>query len=194
MQWSLSDKIAVGACIAGFAQFLALLATIWTMHRFGRRQLRAYIALKQARVLLEEDGNVQATIELYNCGQTPAYAMKVSHMSGFSSYPLKAVGYPPENLRKSYSILGAGGSFAILTKPCRYESLNRNALLREVENPNFVFGVRGYCTYEDIFGKTRRFRFQVIMGGPSAPVRINHDEQGQVFAALGNDSEGNDGD
>lgn len=80
--WSLSDKIAVGACIAGFAQFLALIATIWIMIRNGRRQLRAHVFPNDISVV---DGTLLDPQEMHkadipavsmlikNSGQTPAY-------------------------------------------------------------------------------------------------------------------------
>ncbi len=92
--WSLSDKIAVGACIAGFAQFLALITTIWIMIRNGRRQLRAYVIVERGIIAnvanpISEYGKRQATvaqlsvpstgpvaqITIKNTGQTPAYKL-----------------------------------------------------------------------------------------------------------------------
>jgi hypothetical protein len=64
--WSLSDKIAVGACIAGFSQFLALIVTIWIIIRNGRHQLRAYVLVERGIIAnvanpLSEFGQKQET-------------------------------------------------------------------------------------------------------------------------------------
>jgi hypothetical protein len=80
--WSLSDKIAVGACIAGFSQFVALLVTICIMIRNGRRQLRAHVFPNDISIV---DGSLLDPPEMHkadipaismlikNSGQTPAY-------------------------------------------------------------------------------------------------------------------------
>jgi len=159
----------------------------------AQQQLRAYIAVKNAKMLLLEDGTVEASLELCNSGQTPAYRLRVAHTCGFSAYPLPAIPGPPDDLRKSNSIVGAGGSHFILAKPKKSGPFDREGLLKEFEvNLHFVFGMRGYCSYEDIFKETHRFRFQLIAGGPSGPARLDVDEKGRIYAALCNDSEGNE--
>ena len=71
----LSDKIAATAIIVGFLQFVALVATVAVMTVTARRQLRAYVLVKGAR--LEHWDNVDdpaiATVVVRNYGQTLAY-------------------------------------------------------------------------------------------------------------------------
>jgi hypothetical protein len=159
----------------------------------AKRQLRAYISVKDARLVLHEDGQVEAAIEFYNCGQTPAYQLQIAHAHGFSSYPLQKIPDPPVDLRKSNSLVGAGNGFYALMKPAQHLDLDREALLAEFQHSNFVFCVRGLCTYRDIFKESHSLRFQLIVGGPSGSARLNTDAEGRLYAALCNDSEGNEG-
>jgi hypothetical protein len=190
--WTTSDKIAIIAAAAGVFQFTALIATILTMHWFSRRQLRAYICVRNTKAHLYDDGTIEASLEIYNCGQTPAYAMKVSHTRGLSTYPVPPIGEPPQDLRQSVSVLGSGGSTFVLAVPYKAEKVNLLTLLDTFKTKqDAVFVLRGLCVYKDIFKKTHRLRFQVIMGGPSGEPRMNTDEIG-LYAVLSNDSDGNE--
>ena len=80
--WTLSDKIAVGATVAGFLQVAALIITSYVMIRNGRRQLRAYVFVENAwakRTADKDEWNVRYRVR--NTGATPAYKTRVTDIA-----------------------------------------------------------------------------------------------------------------
>jgi hypothetical protein len=159
----------------------------------AKRQLRAYMVVKNARLFLHPDGTVEPTFELDNCGQTPAYDLQGAHYCRFGSYPVEDVKTPPEGLRKSTSVIGAGRQFYGLGEVINYRNMGLVGLLNQLGRPDFVCCVNGYYTYRDIFKEEHYLKFQVIVGGP-AGIRQDTNEKGQVFACFCNDSTGNESD
>jgi hypothetical protein len=192
-KWTLSDKIALISAIAGAFQFFALIATIQTMHRFSSRQLRAYVATSSAKLFLHVDGSFEPVIEFKNSGQTPAYDFRVALLAGFESYPLANRGKPPEDLRQSVCVVGAGGSHVTPggRKNEGGDLANGKALLEDLEKRESVFSARGICSYTDIFKRKHQLHFQMIVGGPSGPPSWTQDERGIMFAPFSLDSTGN---
>ena len=160
----------------------------------AKRQLRAYLAVRDAKALLYDDGVLEASLKLHNCGQTPAYGLQGAYKVGFSPYPIPTPGTPPEDTRKSISVLGAGGDYYILAKFAGLPGQTMNDTVKELHAPDFVFSLVGYFTYKDIFENEHFIRFQQIIGGPSGPLRYDRDDKGRVFASFCNDSEGNEAD
>ena len=62
----------------------------------AKRQLRAYMVLRNARLFLHENGAVEAKMEIANCGQTPAYNFRGGHLCRFTLYPV------PESRNSTY--------------------------------------------------------------------------------------------
>jgi hypothetical protein len=172
----------------------ALAVQVWIMRGTAKRQLRAYMVVRSARLYIDEDGTVEAKMEIANCGQTPAFDLQGAHISRFDHYPVQSPGIPPDELRQSQSVIGAGLAFHLLSPCGRHDKGNRDHLLGKLsaEDKLLVYCVNGYYTYRDIFRDTHHLRFQLIIGGP-AGVRIDRDKDG-MFAALSNDSAGNDAD
>ncbi len=159
----------------------------------AKKQLRPYIALKEPRLFLHDDGAVEFALELKNSGQTPAYELEGACLCRFESYPVKSPGDPPAKIRKSRSIIGAGGTFFVLPDVVPSKSNSIQSLLAGLSSPTFVCCVNGYYTYRDIFKDSHFIRFQLITGGP-AGLRHDTDKNGKLFLVLGNDSEGNEAD
>jgi hypothetical protein len=159
----------------------------------AKRQLRAYMSIKNAKLLLHDDGSVEASLELDNCGQTPAYDLQGAHLCRFDSYPVTNPGVPPEGTRKSNSIIGAGKQFFALANAIKYRGMGREELLASLGLPDFVCCINGYFTYRDIFKDPHYLKFQMIVGGP-AGIRQDRDKDGRLFASFSNDSEGNEAD
>lgn len=161
----------------------------------AKKQLRAYMVVRNARLILHQDGFVEAKMELANCGQTPAYDLRGGAFCRFTRYPIQNVPSMPKDLRQSQSTIGAGLAFHMLPPGGRHDSGNRDHLLRklETEGNNLVYCANGYFTYRDIFNDPHWFKFQLIVGGPGG-VRLDSDATGQVWASFSNDSEGNEED
>jgi len=159
----------------------------------AKRQLRAYMVVKNARLFLHPDGAVEPKFELDNCGQTPAYDLQGAHYCRFSSYPVEAPDTPPEGTRKSTSIIGAGRQFYGLGCIINYRRMGLAGLLNHLGRADFVCCMNGYFTYRDIFREKHYLKFQVIVGGPSG-IRQDTTEKGEMFACFCNDSTGNESD
>jgi hypothetical protein len=160
----------------------------------AKKQLRAYMVVRNARLFFHEDGAVEAKMELANCGQTPAYDVRGAHFPRFSLYPIKEPGVPPSELRQSQSVIGAGLALHILSHIGRHDKGDREYLLAKLseKGQDLVYSINGYFTYRDIFKDSHFLKFQLIVGGPSG-VWIDRDSSG-MWASFNNDSEGNDAD
>jgi hypothetical protein len=161
----------------------------------AKRQLRAYMVVRNARLILHEDGFVEAKMELANCGQTPAYDLRGAALCRFTSYPIQKTKPIPDGLRQSQSTIGAGLAFHMLPPGGRHDGGVREHLLRKLsaEGGNLVYCANGDFTYRDIFEEPHWIRFQLILGGPGG-VRLDSDATGQQWASFANDSEGNEQD
>jgi hypothetical protein len=160
--WSLSDKIAVGACIAGFSQCLALIVTIWIMIRNGRRQLRAHVFPDDISIV---DGSLLDPPEMHkadipaismrikNSGQTPAYdvvswwEIKVIPVAeeGFLSVPVLA--------KKHSTTVGTGCTFS---KGLWFDRAITADEKEEIFRGTLGIYAHGRLEYRDVF-KFRRF-------------------------------------
>lgn len=160
----------------------------------AKRQLRAYMVMRNSRLIIHEDGFVEAKMELANCGQTPAYDLRGATLCRFTTYPIQRPKSMPNNLRQSQSTIGAGLAFHLLPPGGRHDKGNREQLLRKLsaEGGNLVYCVNGYFTYKDIFQDPHWIKFQMIVGGPGG-VRVDADESNQ-WASFSNDCEGNEED
>lgn len=159
----------------------------------AKRQLRAYMVVKNARLFLHSDGAVEPKFELDNCGQTPAYELRGAAFCRFDNYPVTSPGAPPEGIRKSTSVIGAGRQFHGLGNIVSYRGMGLTGLLNQLDQPHFVCCMNGHYTYRDIFKEPHCLKFQVIVGGPGG-IRQDTTEKGELFAVFCNDSTGNESD
>jgi hypothetical protein len=191
-QWSLSDKIAIGATIAGFLQFFALIATIWTMHRFGRRQMRAYFGTPEGKLCILADGNVEPRVTFKNCGQTPAYELEVETCGRFES---RGDQYPPPRRRPALyphpHIVGGGSPYHFTCDPVQ-SGREKDVLLNDLALGQLAFRLYGKCTYRDAFKDPHFIDFQLFVGG-GAIVQYTIDPDKGSLAML-TDSKGNSAD
>jgi hypothetical protein len=186
-RWSLSDKIAVIASIAGMLQFLALVATIWVMIRNGRRQLRAYVFPDSASILdgtmldppQPERTNVPGIVmTIRNSGQTPAYQAvswaQIAVINVNDETNLTA----PEMRDLFSSPLGSG---AVFNKALWFDRpLAANEITDISEGTRAIY-LYGKIAYRDAFKKARftNFRFRYIgRFPPHKEAIINFSERG----------------
>jgi hypothetical protein len=135
---------------------------------------------------------VEPRVELFNCGQTPAYDFRGAHLVRFCDYPVSSSTKPPEaDMRVSTGIIGAGLSYHLLCKIVDGGAGNRERVVHKLSDPKVVFCINGDYAYRDIFKDTHHVLFQMVVGGPSGIPRIDSDESGAVFAPFANDSAGN---
>jgi hypothetical protein len=177
--WTLSDKIAFIAAGAGFLQFLALVITIWTMHHFGRRQLRAYVVVERgiigniANPLISEGvtpetvariTNPQSTpvvqITIKNTGQTPAFETVHWGRICVDNFPLTS-NFPPmtDPGKRFWSFIGPGIA--------EVKTLKLQKILTEEETQRLHAGTLAiYChgeiRYRDAFGKKHFTQYRVM--------------------------------
>jgi hypothetical protein len=201
-QWSLSDKIAAGATIAGFLQFIALIVTIWTMHRFGRRQMRAYIIPEtgsivnianpdpvvgppretEARIQYPEWGPV-ARITIKNVGQTPAYDVLHWGSLDFREYPLRS--QLPTMTDELYGHRSPVGPGIPITKTLSHRTLTEDEVL-SLKNGTSCLYWNGIIVYFDIFKKKHVTRYRLMYGRMGGAVGVNTD---LTFAEEGNETD-----
>jgi len=162
--------------------------------RTAKRQLRAYMAVRKSRLILHEDGSVEAKIKLANCGQTPAYDLKGGVYCRFDMYPIRDIKPIPDDLRQSQGTVGAGLACWLLPPGGRHDKGNRGHLLNKLSavGGNLVYCANGYFTYRDTFQDPHWIKFQMIVGGPGS-VRVDTDGN-QQWAVFSTDSEGNEED
>ena len=158
----------------------------------AKKQLRPYIALKEPRLFLHDDGAVEFALELKNSGQTPAYELEGACLCRFESYPVKSPG-DPQRKSENRAALSVPEDFLCSSDVVPSKSNSIQSLLAGLSSPTFVCCVNGYYTYRDIFKDSHFIRFQLITGGP-AGLRHDTDKNGKLFLVLGNDSEGNEAD
>src|SRR5579872_2715896 len=93
--WTLSDKIAAIASVAGLLQFTVLIFTYFIMRGTAIRQLRAYCLVARAEILDVEVGKTpRARITIKNFGQTPAKNFSIISVMGYDTFPISRLPEP----------------------------------------------------------------------------------------------------
>lgn len=144
-----------------FVVTLLLFIATWRLARTAdmtaKRQLRAYVSLRSARIDVWNGGQqLKITVIIKNSGTTPAYGFHTwidAQISGTEAKPYSDM--PPADLDRPRSILGPGDEVTltkyieILTP--QYYSVQRGELK--------VYAW-GRIDYRDAFGKRRHFIFR----------------------------------
>jgi hypothetical protein len=161
---ALSDKIAVIASIVALLQFFALVATIFVLMRTAKRQLRAYVFVKDGRIDITPDGTgFVSRINFKNFGQTPAY--QYSTWIGGGIFQIDDLPFPskskPLSERVNRSIVGPSAETPMVTGPTALSPAN----LQAIRNETMAIFIWGGVDYVDAFGKSRRFILKMRMTG-----------------------------
>jgi hypothetical protein len=136
------------------------------------------------------EGKVEAQIHIKNCGQTPAYDVRIWIHTWYGTYPLKApLPTPPEGFRMSSAVLESGGKTIMISpeKP----ALSKEEMNLLGSKPEYTMYVYGKITYRDIFEEIRYTNYRLMYGGPEGRKTFVRDE---VWGMLQPDTEGNDAD
>jgi hypothetical protein len=201
--WSLADKIAVFASLAGFLQFLALVATIWIMIRNGRRQLRAYVLTESgnianvadplpaigprretdARITHPEWGPV-LRIQIKNMGQTPAE--EVIHWAAmyFKEWPLTSDLPPIPKLIDAYrSVMGPS---IPITKILFWGPRLTEEQVRQLHEGKAALYCQGQITYRDVFRNKHFTTYRLMYSTAGGAIGVNTE---LTFAEEGNETD-----
>ncbi len=161
--WTLSDKIAAGAIIAGMLQFFALVATVFVMIRTAKRQLRAYVFNDHA-TLVDFDDVPTIQVLIKNAGQTPAFSVVAWNAVRLSQVPLEIELGPPGEFTVTRCNLGPGMSFHLTTRLAALPQTKRAAIRAGTE----ALYVHGRADYIDAFGSKRVLTWRLLYGAESA--------------------------
>ena len=63
----------------------------------AKRQLRAYFGAAEGKLYIRDDGSVEPRVTLTNCGQTPAYDLRVIESGRFETRPFKKIPRPDQS-------------------------------------------------------------------------------------------------
>lgn len=201
--WSLADKIAVGATIAGFLQFLALLFTIGIMVRNGRRQLRAYVMaeignivnvanpdkskgpiFKTGAELAHPEWGPIVRIQIKNTGQTPAYAVVHWAELYYREFPLKSF-LPPMPLEEGLNRSPMGPGIPI-TKTLFFGPPLTEEQIKGLKNGTAAIYCQGIIWYRDAFLKRHFTRYRLMHGSMGGRIGVNAEF---TFCEDGNDTD-----
>jgi hypothetical protein len=199
----LTDKIAVGATIAGFLQFLALLFTIGIMVRNGRRQLRAYVMaeignivnvanpdkskgpkFKTGAELAHPEWGPIVRIQIKNTGQTPAYAVVHWAELFYREFPLKS-SLPPMPLEEGLNRSPIGPGIAI-TKTLFFGPPLTEVQIKGLKSGTAAIYCQGIIRYRDAFLKRHFTRYRLMHGAMGGRIGVNTEF---TFCEDGNDTD-----
>jgi hypothetical protein len=138
----------------------------------GHRQLRAYVFPDQANLVWGGTGKpTEADIVIKNSGQTPAYKLSTSMLTGIAPYPpqddLVIPAMPP-----NHTVVPPAGSysFSVATeKPFTSDQL------KAIQKGTQAIYAMGEIAYTDAFGECRltRFKFYYLGAGAEIGGKVN---------------------
>lgn len=156
----------------------------------ARRQLRAYICVNTAALELFSSNMPSAIVNFKNCGQTPAYDVRVWIHTWIAHYPLTEIlPTPPEDFQMSSNTIGPGGTTQMV--PPKKPPLNQflTSMLGSATATYFVYG---QVTYKDVFGQEWYTNYRLMYGGPRGNIANRKAEGKDQVWVLSPDVEGNE--
>jgi hypothetical protein len=127
----------------------------------AQRQLRAYLQVVKAQVVLRGDPVIQ--IEVHNSGQTPAYGIAVPSGVELSENPRKTDPALTNEDADARAIVGGGETFSIEISYTKGR-LNRHEV-QGIEEGRLGIYIWGIINYTDIFETKRFTRFSYVLTG-----------------------------
>lgn len=131
----------------------------------AQRRLRAYVNVESCEIQ-QIDGGYLLIARLTNCGQTPAYRVRIMGESFGAEYPLRIPNRGFIEVADGFETpLGPGQShdaaYALRTE-------DPEQAMQQVLAGNVGLYIQGLCRYEDVFGHERETRFRYVFGGRPA--------------------------
>lgn len=131
----------------------------------AQRQMRAYINVDACEIHLIDDGFILSAT-LKNCGQTPAYRVRIMGESFAAEYPLRTPNRAFEEVGERHDApLGPG---QVHSAPYAIRSPDPQEAMKQVLAGQVGLYIQGLCRYEDAFGNARETRFRYVFGGRPA--------------------------
>jgi hypothetical protein len=138
----------------------------------GHRQLRAYVFPDQANLVWGGTGKpTMAEIVIKNSGQTPAYKLSTSMVTGIAPYP------PPDDLTipampPNHTVVPPAGSYSFSVgteKPLTADQL------KAIQKGTQAIYAEGEIAYTDAFGECRmtRYKFYYLGAGADIGSKVN---------------------
>lgn len=177
-QWKAADAADRSAWWAAFAGwfgglgFLGVLAAVgmafhsnWIARDTAKRQLRAYVTVDDCTMTVMDAGQgCLLQVVLKNCGQTPAFNLRLYGESFADKYPIPEIKRVKEMHANYGTVVGPGQS----TTTVQRLTGDMQRGFADVASGEIGFYIQGVCEYADIFGKVQRTTFRYVHGGRPA--------------------------
>ena len=163
--------------VATFFLWLSTRKLVLGAEKTARHQLRAYVFVLSAEVLIKSDEHSvpEAKVTFKNFGQTPAKGL-ISR-SGFALYPFPNSEMPNiviaerefsgDLTKTDLAPTGENKSSIQITRDPAYATAARKAeLVERLTNGTSIIFVYGEIRYTDVFGVDRWTKYRFTMGGP----------------------------
>jgi hypothetical protein len=148
-EWLTIAGLFITAIVA-FFQWRELNKTDHTLKDTARQQLRAYVYVEKASVIIDSR-KLRAIVDLRNSGQTPAYDLTVVSRTDGNDFGKAFVPRPFENVPLDKTILGPSGA---ISPNSEMEILADNDLvLQAFKQGQGVIYVTGQARYRDAFNR-----------------------------------------
>lgn len=162
--WTLAEKIAAIASLAGFFQVAALIATLWLMRKTALRQLRSYISDVNGKAIFvsSAEPRIEIDIQFRNAGQTPAYDVEIRCAHPVLAKPNDRPFDTPSPFAPVRTVIGPGNEFQIRRVITQVSSEQ----LRQIQNSEKAIWIWGRVDYVDAFKNPWYLVFRCFaMGG-----------------------------
>ena len=163
--WSIFATLlsAVSLSAVAFALYLTVEANRIARDT-AKRQLRAYMEVFETKIgIFPEDGEIIIQLTFQNCGQTPAYKLRLMSEGFAAPYPLvEERDFLPVNHHDWSASVGPGLTYSCVR---RLFADDVSAFIEEAKARRMCPYIQGVCEYEDGFGVTHETRFRYAFAG-----------------------------
>jgi len=168
-QMTIATWIGVGLLVVTLLLTLqanrAAVAAVKVTREMGQRQMRAYVGVIGSKVMMREDGIVEAILRIQNTGQSPAKYLTVQATLTArphpSDDPFEAAG--DIATERSRAVLGGGRSATIkdLAIPAPFSIEYQN----DISAKRAAIFVHGVISYDDVFACPHVTEFRLMYTG-----------------------------
>lgn len=151
------------------------------------RDLRAYVGVSKAILVVQSIWQPTAVVEFQNFGKTPAYNVRQWIGVAVYSHPL-TVALPESSNPSTASVLTLYPGTKTVLRTTLKKELPHTGKVGTHELTVYAYGG---VTYKDIFGNHLHTNYRFIFGGPEGG-GFYRDDGGILCGIMGPDSEGND--
>lgn len=175
-QNTINGAEAVGLLVV----IILTLTTIGQTRHYSHRELRAYIEPTSAGLEFDPEQNAFiGTVEIKNCGSTPAYKVRNMTESFAANYPLTENRPHPEPVDGHSSTLAPGQTINVVQR--FFLVGDYDDCLKTIKSGKYGLWLHGTVQYEDCFGKPHTMKFRMVCGGripDVGPLVFHRDKDG----------------